>query len=69
MTDDAASSEALAEILGLTDVEFEIYRDYQAHGAIDGDRLVRIAKHEASRRRLGAQPITGAMIAKMGQSS
>lgn len=55
-------TDALAEVLGLTQTEFEIYRDYQAHGAMDGDRLLALVKHEARRRAAGRTPVTGAMI-------
>jgi hypothetical protein len=52
----------LAKVLGLEEDEFEIYRDYQLHGAMDSDRLLEIVRHEAKRRRLGLEPVTGAMV-------
>jgi hypothetical protein len=55
-------TEALAEVLGLDDLEFEIYKDYQDHGFPDGDLLMRRVKHEAQRRREGKPPITGAAL-------
>lgn len=52
----------LAKVLGLDEDEFEIYRDYQAHGAQDGDRLMEIVKREARRRRMGKPPISGDLV-------
>lgn len=52
----------LAEILGLDDLELEILSDYERHGAIATERIMRIVKHEASRRRRGEPPITGEMV-------
>lgn len=56
-------SEPLAEVLGLTPPEFEIYKDYQDNGCPDSDRLIAIVKKEAQRRIRGEIPITGAMVA------
>jgi hypothetical protein len=55
-------TEPLAEVLGLTDLEFEIYKDYQDHGMPDGEKLVMRTKYEAERRERGETPITGAMV-------
>ena len=55
-------TEPLAEILGLDDLEFEIYKDYQENGMPDGEKLKMLAKYEAGRRRKDQTPITGAMV-------
>jgi hypothetical protein len=55
---------ALARVLGLDDDEFEIYRDYQAHGMLDGPRLLPLVRREVQRRRRGEPPITGTMVHK-----
>lgn len=53
----------LATVLGLADdLELEILRDYEAHGALATDTIVSLVKREAARRRNGERPITGAMI-------
>lgn len=51
----------LANILGLSDLELEILRDYENYVPAS-EKIIALAKHEAARRERGETPITGAMV-------